>query len=574
MAHKLRLSYPEILKNFGIHSMKERTESRAFLAWFLENYYRLDDMEVSDCICDGKYDKGIDGIYVNDQLGHVDVFQSSLTHSDKSLGDTSLKEFAGTLSQFGDKPSVENLLKTSKNPALTSLLKANDIATKVAEGFVVRGVFITNAARDQNAMDFLAQNRGIVLYDRDELQNSYTPLDKTDPIAREINFNISSVPHMEYQLSAKVKMVIASLSAEDLVNMGGIANGELFAWNVRQFLGRKTKVNKDIERSIKNAADHQLFPAFHNGLTVLCEKLEVKKDNLTVAGYAVVNGCQSLTSLYENKKDISRELRIITKFINVPPNDPLASKITDHTNNQNGTTFRDLQSNNPIQVRLQSEIHRKYKGDSYFRIKRGEHPEWPGDKVIENEVVARVLLAFDLKQPSSCHQSYKLFDELHAAIFGRPEVTADRIILANDIRNTIVGLLDSMSNQLFGRYTLTRYLLIYLLREALETDVTGKELCQDPSKFFGAKEGRKRVCEALKKVATPIVRILDTWATKRTSSKDENDFFDYKSELKSPRQVQDTRATVISSYQTMVDNKYAPSSSEAWNGAAAKKVSQ
>ena len=52
----------------------------------------------------------------------------------------------------------------------------------------------------------------------------------------------------------------------------------------------------------------------------------------------------------------------------------------------------------------------------------------------------------------------------------RPEVTADRIILANDIRNVIVSLIDSMSNQFFGRYTLTRYLLIYLLREALETD--------------------------------------------------------------------------------------------------------
>jgi hypothetical protein len=164
VATKLQLSYPDILKNFGIHAMKERTESRAFLAWFLENYYRLDEMEVSDCICDGKYDKGIDGIYVNEQLGHVDVFQSSLTHSEKTLGDTSLKEFAGTLSQFKDKAAVENLLKTSKNPALTSLLKANDVAAQVGEGFVVRGIFITNAARDQNAKDFLAHHTGIVLY--------------------------------------------------------------------------------------------------------------------------------------------------------------------------------------------------------------------------------------------------------------------------------------------------------------------------------------------------------------------------------------------------------------------------
>jgi len=232
MATTLHLSYPDILKNFGIHAMNERTESRAFLAWFLDNYYRLD--EVDDCICDGKYDKGIDGIYVNEQLGHIDVLQATLVHTDKTLGDTSLKEFAGTLSQFCDKAAVENLIKTSKNPALTSLLKTNDIAAKVGEGFAVRGVFVTNAARDQQAKDFLAAHSAIILYDRSELEKQYTPLDKTAPIAKEISFNIGSVPHMEYPLSANVKMVIASLSAEDLVKMPGIASGELFTWNVRQ----------------------------------------------------------------------------------------------------------------------------------------------------------------------------------------------------------------------------------------------------------------------------------------------------------------------------------------------------
>ncbi|MGA9639911.1 MAG: AIPR family protein [Terriglobales bacterium] len=565
----LQLGYPQILKLFGIHAMKERTESRAFLAWFLENYYRLDETEVSDCICDGKYDKGIDGIYVNEQLGHVDVFQSSLAHSNKTLGDTSLKEFEGTLSQFKNKDSVDNLQKTSKNPALTSLLKRNDIATKVGEGYVVRGVFITNVARDSNAKDFLATHSTIVLYDGPQLEKSYTPLDKTAPIAQSISFNIGSVPHMEYQLSAKVKMVIASLAAEDLIGMGGIANGELFAWNVRQFLGRKTKVNKDIEKSIKDAKDHQLFPAFHNGLTVLCDTLNVKKDKLTIAGYAVVNGCQSLRSLWDNKKDLTHDLRIITKFINVPPNDPLATKITDHTNNQNGTTFRDLQSNNPIQVRLQSEIHRQYK-DTYFRIKRGEHPEWPPEHVIENELIAKVLLAFDLKDPASCHQTYKLFDELHASIFGRPQVNSDRIILASDIYGIIVALLDSMDNKLFGHYTLTKYLLIYLLREALETDAQGAEVCKNPSAFFTQKDGRKKVKEAIAKAAGAIVRILDTWATKKFSIEDEREYFDYKSDLKSPRQIKEIRAHVISSYQVMVDNKYAPSFSDAIKNGVAK----
>src|SRR5256886_14184 len=68
----------------------------------------------------------------------------------------------------------------------------------------------------------------------------------------------------------------------------------------------------------------------------------------------------------------------------------------------------------------------------------------------------------------------KLFDELHAAIFGRPAVDADRIVLANDIYNLVLAQLDSMSNQLFGKYGLTRYLIIYLLREKI-----GRASCRE-----------------------------------------------------------------------------------------------
>ena len=49
---KLDLSYPAILNQFGDYAMKGRKESIAFLAWFLENDYRLDSTEVDDAICD------------------------------------------------------------------------------------------------------------------------------------------------------------------------------------------------------------------------------------------------------------------------------------------------------------------------------------------------------------------------------------------------------------------------------------------------------------------------------------------------------------------------------------------
>jgi hypothetical protein len=134
MSTTLRLSYPELLNLFGNHVVKQRTESRQFLAWFLENFYRLEESEVEDSICDGNYDKGVDGVYVNEQLSQIHVFQGRIVKGPKTLGDVSLKEFMGTVGQFDDERSVRNMQETTKNAELSGLLQAHDIAAKVAEG--------------------------------------------------------------------------------------------------------------------------------------------------------------------------------------------------------------------------------------------------------------------------------------------------------------------------------------------------------------------------------------------------------------------------------------------------------
>jgi AIPR protein len=557
---KLHLSYPDILHLFGTHAVSQRTESRQFLAWFLENYYRLEPTEVDDCICDGSYDKGLDGIYVNEHLSQIDVFQSRLVKGKKTQGDASLHEFYGTLAQFANASAVKGMEQTTKNKELASLLQAQEIAKKVAEGYEVRGVFLTNAARDQNAIDFLMTTPNLILYDEVELQKDFVPIDKTEPISTPVSFDVSSVPIMDYPIGSTLRMAIVPVAAEELVQMQGISSGELFAWNVRQWL-KKTKVNKDIERSIRTQEEHKFFPAFHNGLTVLCKNLSLTKDKITISGYAVVNGCQSLTGLYENKKQLSSDLRILTKFIQISPETPLAMKITDHTNNQNGTTARDLQSNNPIQTRLQTEFDAEYKGKLHYRIKRGEHPEWDEAKVIENDLAARILLAFDLKRPWECHQSYKLFDESHSAIFGRPEVNANRIVSCFDIYQCILKKLELLENGLFAWYSLSRFLLLYLLRESLETDAIGKRFCLDPSEFIGQPKGRERTVNCLDKLSKVIVRLLDSEVKRRDA--DPSVPFDYKSALKSPKEVRDLRSTIVAHYQIAVDGKLAPTFSGA-----------
>ena len=543
--------------------MKERTESRQFLAWFLENYYRLEETEVSDCICDGPYDKGVDGIYVDDHLGQIDILQARISKTHKTLGDVALKEFAGTLTQFSDSESVQGVAETTENKELAALIKEARVAEKIEEGYLLRGVFITNAVRDYNATTFLDSNEAIILFDATELKRSYVPISRTDPINKPITFEISGVPHIDYPIDAGVQMVIAPIAASELLRMDGIASGELFAWNVRQWLGKKTKVNRDIAKSIDEPTEHKYFPAFHNGLTILCETLKLNKDAITIDGYAVVNGCQSLSGLNEKQSRISKDLRLLTKFVSVAPETELANKITDHTNNQNGTTPRDLKSNNPIQTRLQSEIHAKYPDQVYYRIKRGEHLEWPPDRIIENALVAKCLLAFDLKDPASCHQGYKLFDEKYADIFGRKEVTADRIVAAYDVYVTVLASLELFKeeNRLFANYGLTRFLILYLVREALDTDDTGRTLCRNPTPFIDKENGRDRIKGCMKNLVKSVIRPLDNEVTRRNKPPN---VFDYKRQLKSSKAVDELCATVIGHYQVILDNGYAKPFSEQW----------
>src|SRR6185437_426964 len=276
---KISLKYSDLNKLIGAFAVSQRTESRQFLAWFLSNYYRLEDSDIDDAICDGHDDKTIDGVYVLEQSSEIHVFQSRLVKGPKTLGDTALKEFVGSLSQFGSRTTVENIIATTKNKELAAILKDLDIPDKIAKGYKVRGVFVTNAPRDHNAKAYLPTVPDLRLFDEVELVKSFVRSDKTEPIQEEISFDVSSVPSFEFDISSTVKMVIAPIAASELVKIRGIESGELFAHNVRQWL-RRTKVNDDIAASIRKADEHKYFPAFHNGITVLCKKLFASSEKI------------------------------------------------------------------------------------------------------------------------------------------------------------------------------------------------------------------------------------------------------------------------------------------------------
>src|SRR5262249_1158002 len=105
------LEYTSLQKLIGPYSVKGRTESASFLNWFLENIYRLDDVAADDAICDKPNDKGIDGIQVDEINEEINERQGKVRQkANSTLGDTDLKEFAGTLSQLATPANIDLIL--------------------------------------------------------------------------------------------------------------------------------------------------------------------------------------------------------------------------------------------------------------------------------------------------------------------------------------------------------------------------------------------------------------------------------------------------------------------------------
>ena len=539
----IELTYPEILSVFGKHLVPTRAESRAFLSWFLEHFFRLDLQSAQDAICDGPNDKGIDGIFVDSNLERIHVFQAKLYQSsNKTLGDSALREFSGAMNQLDSKQKIEVLAQETGNIELANLLVSEDIATKVEEGYEVRGTFITNVEIDANGKLFADNNDQLSVIGKQYLTDNWIDPNASDLMKEEVRFALDGLGAIRYR-TPEAEVVVASLRGSQLVKMAGIESQELFEWNVRQTLGR-TKVNKAIAESIHSQSEHKNFLLYHNGLTILAEdvNLDEKEDELVIDGYAVVNGCQSLSTLYDNKSTLSDELRVLGRVIKLPPHSELASKITRHSNNQNSINARDLQANSTTQRRLQSEFEATFGKEIGYEIKRGEAVE--SAHTISNDTAAKYLLAFDLEQPWSCHQSYKLFDSLHNDIFNRPEVNAKRIAILYVFDLAIDDCLSNIDDKLLASYSLTRFFLLFLLKKAIGVDEGGQTILERPSLNFGDAE-----FSTIREAALSVLSDLTVDLNAEVAEREENRIpFDYKRELKSSTAVRSVAKEIISNY--------------------------
>jgi hypothetical protein len=533
------LEYANLKRIIASYETKGRSESASFLNWFLENVYRLDDVAADDAICDESNDKGIDAIYLDHNQEEIHFIQSKVRQNPAAtVGDVALKNLAGSLAQFQTPVAIDAVLQGQANATLKRIVTKLDLKGMVESGYKVLGVFVTNELLDVAAKEYLSVNQAITVYDKNRIASETIDIEKDGGIADEFSFEVDYVAPMKFEVGAEATAYIFPALASELVKLKGISDGTLFSQNVRLSLG-STSVNSAIAKSIQDKSEHKYFPLFHNGIILLCGEAKLEKDRLGIKDYVVVNGAQSLSTFFKHESAISADLRILVKVIALR-NPALAQKITLNSNNQNAIKPRDLRSNHDIMLRLKKEFEQS-KEPFYFEIKRGEAvPQ--GMTIIPNDLAGRMLLSFDLYEPNSCHQLYRIFDEEYADIFGRKEVDAYRIIFLWNIMEVIKSVVPNIENKPFGNYGLTKYFLLYVVSKILDRAGKDRAIVANPKAYWKAKELPElynKISELLKGLIVDL----------NYEVKAVGEVFDYKADLKSPKSVEEWGTKLIRNYE-------------------------
>ena len=200
---------------------------------------------------------------------------------------------------------------------------------------------------------------------------------------------------------AGTPVLVAALPLKECIKLPGIKDGTLFQKNVRQSLGTSNTVNKGIRSTITGDKRSDFF-FFHNGVTALCNKMELDGETLALHGLSIVNGCQSLNTILSCSETVKKvdDAFILFRFYEIPQRDR-ADKISINTNSQSAVKARDLRSNDKRVLAIKKSYELKYPS-GYFVTKRGElaPAEKNKDHVVELSNFAKNLVAWHTQRPN------------------------------------------------------------------------------------------------------------------------------------------------------------------------------
>jgi hypothetical protein len=396
-----------------------------FVAWYVRRILLQSPEATKIDVVDGANDKKIDAIVIDDENRNVIIIQGKF-YDFTNVDSEPLSEILSAWVNIQDLHSLQN----NGNDRLKERIEALRQALEEDEYSIVFELLTTGILTEsaKNDLDVFANK----LEQSKDLSASITLVDKDQLETRLIDAESRQLPLINHEIYLDpdkvmifdirgTRSVIAALQLSECLRFPGIADQKLFKKNVRQSLGWNT-VNKRIRDSLKGERPQDFFFS-HNGITAICSEFNLNEDRtkLYCKDLNVVNGCQSLTTIWKCSMDVRKIQKtsgyILFRFYEIPQKD-LVDRISINTNSQSSVKPRDLRSNDRIILSLKKAYESMYP-DGLLINQRGM--EIPGNidksKAIDVGELAKMIMAWQCQRPNTSYNEKKLFDELYKNVF-------------------------------------------------------------------------------------------------------------------------------------------------------------
>ena len=416
-------------------------DGQRFVAWYLRNIHGLNTVEAKDCITDGANDKQIDAVYISNQDSTIYIIQGKFISSEY-IDAEPVREVLASWVLIQDLDQLQD----SANAKLK--VKINEISVALEDDYEICFELITTAKLSDQAQadadafskklaDSEELNANFVVVDDEMLKFKYDEaLNKTNNYIN-FSFQLEDGKYFELELNG-TRAVLAAIPLKDCVNIPGIKDGRLFRKNVRQSLGNSNKVNKGIARTIKKEPGDFFF--YHNGITAICSKIEIQNGQATVKDLNIVNGCQSLSTIFNCGEAAKKSYGyILFKFYEMTDSEK-ADKITNCTNSQSAVKARDLRSNDKIVLSIKKNYEQTYP-NGYVVTKRGENVDtarYDTDHIIQLTDLGKELIAWHSQRPTLSYSETKIFDIYFTQLF-KKDYPAEDVHALHELHSAVVS---------------------------------------------------------------------------------------------------------------------------------------
>lgn len=415
--------YEQIKKDItgSYYQQNYSNDGQRFIAWYLRNIHNLDPVEARDCITDGAGDKQIDAVYIDNEAQTIYIIQGKF-YAQETVNAEPLREVLSSWMQIKNLDALQDAANDRLKTKILDISNALQDDYEVVFELITTATLTADAERDlENYNNQLAADdsvsASIMLVDAEGLKFRYDEaLKRARPY---INYDFAVEPgkYMELTIGG-IKAVIAAIPLKECIQIPGIRDGALFRRNVRQSLGNGNKVNKGIARTIRNDAKDFFF--YHNGITAICSKLQVSADTISTHELNVVNGCQSLSTIFNCSEAVKKaeDAYIMFRFYEIKDAET-ADKISVSTNSQSAVKARDLRSNDKNVLMMKKAYEQRYT-DGYFVTKRGENvntAKYNTSHIINLTDLGKQMCAWHSQRPTISYSETRIFDKNFSQLF-------------------------------------------------------------------------------------------------------------------------------------------------------------